>query len=66
MYAGRELALHIALKAVLVAAKKRGLDVDALTDEAAESLLVNPAYGSWGVSQAISEIEKAVDALVVE
>ncbi|WP_110951297.1 hypothetical protein [Pseudomonas bohemica] len=66
MYAGRELALHIALKAILMAAKKRGIDVDELTDEAAQILVVNPAYGSWGVSQAIFEIEKAVDALVVE
>ncbi|MFK3971058.1 hypothetical protein ACI2KS_10065 [Pseudomonas sp. NPDC087358] len=62
----REMALAIALKAVMETAKQRGVDVDALTEAAAESLIDNPAYGSWYVSEAILEIERAVDALVVE
>ena len=62
----REIALAIALKAIMETAKLRGVDVDALTEAAAESLIVNPAYGSWYVSEAILEIERAVDALVAE
>ncbi|TDV67802.1 hypothetical protein [Pseudomonas sp. LP_7_YM] len=66
MYEGREMALQIALKAVLATARKQGLDVDALAEAAADSLIVDPAYSSWYVSEAILEIEKAVDALPVE
>jgi len=62
----REVALGIALKSLLATAEKQGVDLEALAGGAAEALIVDRAYGSWYVSQAILEIQKAVDALAVE
>ncbi|WP_296257677.1 MULTISPECIES: hypothetical protein [unclassified Pseudomonas] len=66
MFEGKEMALQIALKAVLATAREQGVDVNALAEAAADSLIIDPAYSSWYVSEAILEIERAVDALVVE
>jgi hypothetical protein len=58
--------LALALKAVLNVAKKRGLDLDELTEAAADELLQYRAYQSEHVPMAINEIEAAVDALHVD
>jgi hypothetical protein len=57
--------LALALKAVLNVAKKRGLDLDELTEAAAEELLQYRSYDSEFVPMAIQEIGVAVDALQV-
>ena len=61
----REKGLLLALKAILNAAKKRGLDLDELSEAAADELLQYRAYDAEHVPMAINEIEVAVDALQV-
>lgn len=61
----REAALQTALKYVLAAARDQGVDVDVLTEVVAHNLL-RSTVGSHEAAEAIYEIEKAVDALVVE
>lgn len=58
--------LALALKAVLTVARKHGLDLDALSEEAADELLQYRDYHSDHVPAAINEIEVAVDALVAK
>jgi methionine synthase II (cobalamin-independent) len=60
----REKALALALKAVLSAARNQGLDLDELSEAAADELLNLEAYESDYLAMAINEIEVAVDALV--
>lgn len=60
----REKALALALKAVLNAARNEGLDLDELSEAAADQLLGYKAYESDYLAMAINEIEVAVDALV--
>jgi hypothetical protein len=62
----REKMLRMALKAVLIAAVDQGLDLDALTEAAVESMLNDIAYMSEDVAQAVIAIEVAADALAVE
>lgn len=62
----RVIALAIALKAVLSAARRQGLDLDVLSEAVADELLQYRIYDALHVPMAISEIEVAVDALVVE
>jgi hypothetical protein len=62
----REKVLRMALKAVLIAAVDQGLDLDALTEAAVESMLNDIAYMSEDVAQAVIAIEVAADALAVE
>jgi hypothetical protein len=62
----REIALHLALKAVLGAARDQGIDLDQLAEAAIDNLLQVRKFDSLHVPMAISEIEVAVDALVVE
>lgn len=62
----RVLALTLALKVVLSAARKQGLDLDQLSEAAADELLQCREYDALHVPMAINEIEVAVDALVVE
>jgi HEPN domain-containing protein len=59
-----EKALRMALKAVLIAARKQGLDLENLSNAAADELLQYRTYDSLHVPMAINEIEVAVDALV--
>ncbi|WP_074759113.1 hypothetical protein [Pseudomonas abietaniphila] len=58
-----EKALRMALKAVLIAAGKQGLDLEDLSNAAADELLQYREYDSLHVPMAINEIEVAVDAL---
>ena len=60
----RVTALLLALKAVLSAARKQGLNLDELSEAAADELLQHRTYDSLHVPMAINEIEVAVDALV--
>lgn len=64
MSEGREKILRMALKAVLNAARKQGLNLDDLSEAAADELLQHRIYDALHVPMAISEIEVAVDALV--
>lgn len=66
MSEGRVVALALALKAVLNAARKQGLNLDDLSEAAADELVQYRIYDALHVPMAISEIEVAVDALVVE
>jgi hypothetical protein len=59
-----EKALRMALKALLIASRKQGLNLDELSDAAADELLQYRTYDSLHVPMAINEIEVAVDALV--
>lgn len=61
----RERALLLALKAVLNVAGEQGLNIDELSEAAADELLQYRAYDAEHVPMAISEIEVAVDALQV-
>ncbi|MFP3924613.1 hypothetical protein [Pseudomonas sp. W5-36] len=65
MYEDREKGLHLALKAVLSVAQKKGLNLDGLTEAVADELLQYKSYDSQHVPTAIKEIELAVDALLV-
>ncbi|SEQ26817.1 hypothetical protein SAMN03159444_01374 [Pseudomonas sp. NFACC02] len=60
----RAASLVLALKAVLSVARKRGLDLDELSEAAADELLQYRQYDAQHVPMAISEIEVAVDAMV--
>lgn len=60
----REKALRMALKALLIIAQKQGLNLDELSEAAADELLQYRTYDSLHVPMAINEIEVAVDALV--
>ena len=62
----RELALSIALEAVLNAARSLYLDMDELRHTAIQSLTVMPSHLSPIVISAIREIEMATDALDFE
>jgi cytidylate kinase len=62
----RVMALVLALKVVLSAARKKGLDLEELSEAAADDLLQYREYDVLHVPMAISEIEVAVDALLVE
>jgi len=62
----RELALSIALEAVLNAARSLYLDMDELRHTAIQSLTVMPSHLSPIVISAIREIEMATDALDYE
>ncbi len=62
----REIALHLALKAVLGTAREQGLELDRLAEAAIDNLLQVRKFDALHVPMAISEIEVAVDALVVE
>jgi len=59
----RELALTVALEAVINAARSLHVDVEELCETAIESLLVVPSSVSPVVVEAIREIEVAADAL---
>lgn len=63
MSESRELALSIALEAVLCAARSLHVDVDELRDRAIELLLVVPSNVSPAVAQAIDEIDEATNSL---
>ena len=63
MSENRELALAVALEAVLTAARTLRVDVDELCEAAINALLLVPSSVSPIVAQAVSEIEKASDAL---
>jgi hypothetical protein len=63
MSENRELALSIALEAVLKAARVLSLDVDKLCEKAIDSLTIVPSNVSPAVAAAIREIEVASDAL---
>jgi hypothetical protein len=60
----RVAALLLALNALLIASRKQGLNLDELSDAAADELLQYRTYDSLHVPMAINEIEVAVDALV--
>jgi hypothetical protein len=60
----REKALRMALKALLIASRKLGLNLDELSGTAADELLQYREYDALHVPMAINEIEVAVDALV--
>jgi hypothetical protein len=60
----RTKGLALALKAVLNVARKRGMDLDELSEAAADELLQYREYDALHVPMAINEIEVAVDALV--
>ena len=62
----RELALSIALEAVLNAARSLCLDMDELRHTAIQPLAVMPSYILPMVVSAIREIEIATDALDYE
>ena len=62
----RRFALGLALKAVLGAAHRQGLDLDKLTKSAAAELLQYRAYDSLHVPMAVCEIEAAVEALHID
>lgn len=62
----RELALSIALEAVLNAARSLYLDMDELRHTAIQSLSVMPSHILPMVASAIQEIEIATDALDYE
>ena len=57
-------ALTLALKAVLSVARKQGLNLDELSEAAADELLQYREYDALHVPMAINEIEVAADALV--
>lgn len=59
----RELAVSIALEAVLNAARGLDVDVNELCEKAIESLTLVPKNISPAVVAAIGEIEAAADAL---
>jgi hypothetical protein len=61
----RERVLPMGLKAVLNAARKQGLNIDELSEAAADELLQYRAYRSEHVPMAINEIEVAVESLRV-
>jgi hypothetical protein len=61
----RERALLLALKAVLNVSRKHGMNLDELSEAAADELLMYRAYDAEHVPMAINEIEVAVDALQV-
>lgn len=61
----RERALLLALKAVLNVSRKHGMNLDELSEAAADELLMYRAYDAEHVPMAIIEIEVAVDALQV-
>ena len=63
MSENRELALSIALEAVLNAARELHVDVDELCEQAIGSLTLLPKSVSPSEAAAIREIEVAVDAL---
>ncbi|MDH0745246.1 hypothetical protein N5D61_02670 [Pseudomonas sp. GD03842] len=63
MSENRELALTVALEAVLSAARTLHVDVDELCETAINTLLLVPSSVSPIVAQAVSEIETASDAL---
>ena len=63
MSENRELALSIALEAVLTAARGLYVDVDELREKAIESLTLVPSNVSPSIAAAIREIEFAVDVL---
>jgi hypothetical protein len=63
MSENRELALSIALEAVLNAARELHVDVDELCEQAIGSLTLLPKSVSPSVVAAIREIEVAADAL---
>jgi hypothetical protein len=58
-----ELALSIALEAVLCAARSLSVDVDELRDRAIEMLMIVPSNVSPAVAQAINEIDEATNSL---
>lgn len=62
----REKALLLALKAVLNVARKQGLNLDELSEMAADELLQYRTYDAEHVPMAITEIEVAADALMLE
>jgi hypothetical protein len=59
----RVTALLLALKAVLSVARKQGLNLDEVSEAAADELLQYREYDALHVPMAINEIEVAVDAL---
>jgi hypothetical protein len=63
MSQSRELALSIALEAVLSAARSLYVDVDELRDRAIELLMIVPSNVSPAVAQAIDEIDEATNLL---
>lgn len=63
MSENRELALSIALEAVLTAARGLYVDVDELCEKAIESLTLVPSNVSPSIAAAIREIEIAADVL---
>jgi hypothetical protein len=63
MSESRELALSIALEAVLSAARSLYVDVDELRDRAIELLMIVPSNVSPAVAQAIDEIDEASNSL---
>jgi hypothetical protein len=63
MSENRELALSIALEALLNAARELHVDVDELCEQAIGSLTLLPKNVSPSVVDAIREIEVAADAL---
>lgn len=60
----REKALRMAVKALLIASRKQGLNLDELSEAAADELLQYREYDALHVPMAINEIEVAADAVV--
>jgi hypothetical protein len=57
----REVALELALTAVIQTARHAGMDVDELAEFAAELLVANESQPEWHLDQAILEIEHSVE-----
>jgi hypothetical protein len=62
----RRFAIGLALKAILSAARKQGLDLDLLTRSAVSELLRFKAYDSVHIPMAVCEIESAVKAIQID
>jgi len=60
----RERVFRMALRAVLLAAVEQGLNLDALSEAAIDSMLNDVGYMPEDVAQAVIAIEVAADAVV--
>ncbi|MFJ5297448.1 hypothetical protein ACIQAL_13095 [Pseudomonas sp. NPDC088368] len=60
----REVALELALNAVIQTAHLAGMDVEDLTEFAAELLVTDRNHPRWHLNQAIAEIQETVATMV--
>ncbi|WP_095093893.1 hypothetical protein [Pseudomonas sp. Irchel 3A5] len=63
MGASREEVSRLPLKAVLAAAIKQGLELEALCEASIDWMLNDAAYGAEEVAWAVAEIEVTADAI---